>query len=86
MVPFLRTMPAATSNKNVRNFLQSHEVLIDLPLQDFNWELFISRAKGFFKKNFLPFIIFLSGGFAVFHYEKIILCIGKIYKAHLYCY
>ncbi|CAB4023399.1 Hypothetical predicted protein, partial [Paramuricea clavata] len=77
MVPFLRTMPAATSDKKVRNFLHGHEVFIDLPLQEFNWELFISKAKGFFKKNFLPFIILLSGGLAIFHYEKILSCIGS---------
>ena len=78
MVPFLRTMPTAMSDKNVRKFVHGYEVQLDLPLQEFNWELFISKAKDFFKRNFLPFIIFLSGGLAVFHYEKILSCIGEI--------
>ena len=79
MVPFLRTMPAATSDKMVKNFLHGYVVNLNLPLQLFNWELFISRAKTFFKVNFLPFILFLSGSLGIFHYAKVLSCIGKQY-------
>ncbi|CAB3985928.1 Hypothetical predicted protein [Paramuricea clavata] len=76
MVPFLRNMPSAIADKKVKNFLQCHEVHVDLPLRFFDWELFISKAKTFFNVNFLPFAMFLSGGLATFHYNKIISCIG----------
>ena len=66
MVPFLRTMPAAMSDKKVWNFLDSHIVDLEPPLQGFNWEQFMGKAKSFFKKNFLQFVVFLNGGLAIF--------------------
>ena len=80
MVPFLRTMPAAMSDKKVRNFLDSHVVDLEPPLQGFNWEQFMGKAKSFFKRNFLQFVVFLSGGLAIFHYTKILSCIGNVYE------
>ena len=79
MVPFLRTMPSAMSDKKVRHFLDSHVVDLEPPLQGFDWEQFMNKAKFFFKKNFLQFVVFLSGGLAIFHYSKILSCIGNVY-------
>lgn len=77
MVPFLKGMPSAMSDKMVKTFINSNQVHIDIPLQEFNWELFIGKTKTFFGTNFMAFIMFLSGGLALFHYEKILSCIGK---------
>ena len=78
MIPFLKCIPAALADKTIRNFLHgNHQVHLSLPLQAFNWDIFIGRAKLFFKSNFMPFIHFLSGAIALFHYQKILTCIGK---------
>jgi hypothetical protein len=85
MVPFLRTIPGALSDKKMKNFLYANEVQMDLPLQQFNWELFISKAKEFFKTNFIPFILLLSGGLAICHYSKVLSCIGEIFALNSNC-
>lgn len=77
MVPFLRAMPAAMADKSVKTYLISYQVHIDLPIKPFEWHDFICQAKAFFKSNFMPFLLFLSGGIAAFHYEKIIASIGR---------
>lgn len=77
MVPFLRVMPAALADKSIKTFLQGHQVQMDLPIKAFPWHTFISQAKNFFNSNFMPFLLFLSGGIGAFHYEKILASIGK---------
>ena len=77
MVPFLRVMPAALADKSIKTFLQGHQVQMDLPINAFPWHTFISQAKNFFNSNFMPFLLFLSGGIGAFHYEKILASIGK---------
>jgi hypothetical protein len=77
MVPFLRLMPAALSDKYVRSFLRGHQVQMELPFRAFSWHMFINQAKHFFGPNFMPFMLFLSGGVGAFHYEKILALIGK---------
>ncbi|CAB3991482.1 Hypothetical predicted protein [Paramuricea clavata] len=38
----------------------------------FDWHTFIEQAKEFFKVNFMPFLLLLSGGIAAFHYKKML--------------
>lgn len=77
MVPFLTVMPAALNDKSIKSFLQGHQVIVDLPLKNVQWHTFVSHAKDFFEANFMPFLLFLSGGIGAFHYEKILTSIGK---------
>jgi hypothetical protein len=81
MVPFLQSLPAAKTNKKIKGYLETvHRVRFELPCRPFNWHKFISEAKLFFKENFIPRIIFLSGGIAAFHYKKILKIVGKMYN------
>jgi hypothetical protein len=52
MVPYLRLIPAAQSNKLVKHYLQArpHQVSLDLPVQMFDWHKFIGKAKPFLGK------------------------------------
>jgi hypothetical protein len=74
MVPYLRLIPSAQTDKLVKHYLQAHphQVRLDIPVQVFDWHDFIGRAKSFFSKNFMPFMFFLSGGFAAFHCKRIL--------------
>jgi hypothetical protein len=78
MVPYLRLIPAALSDKMVKHYLQAHphQIPMELPVQHFDWHQFFSVAKPFFSQNFMPFLFFLSGGLAAFHYRKILSYIG----------
>ena len=49
MVPFLKTMPAAMSDKHVKIFLDGHSVHTEVPVIPFDWCLFINEAKDFSK-------------------------------------
>ena len=81
MAPFLRLMPSAMSDKDVRGYLEgkleTYVMKIERPFRSFDWCEFISKAKDFFKGNFLPFVLLLSGGVAAFHYQKVLSCVGK---------
>lgn len=79
MAPFLQVMPAANSHKKIKRYLDGQSVRFAHPIQIFNWHGFISESKSFFKDNFIPFLHFLSGGPASFHYKKI-LSVGGIGK------
>jgi hypothetical protein len=75
MVPFLQSLPAAKTNKKIKRYLKTvHRVRFELPCRPFNWHKFISEV------NFIPCIIFLSGGIAAFHYKKILKIVGKMYN------
>ena len=76
MIPFLRSIPSAHSNKKIKRYLQANSVQFELPYRRFNWHRFMCEARVFFKENFLPFIVFLSGGISVFHYKKILKIVG----------
>ena len=77
-MPFLVAIPRAISDKKVLKYLSDHnQVLVSLPFQSFNWKLFIRKAKLFFKRNFMPFINFLGGALALFHYEQVVNWLGK---------
>ena len=76
MIPFLRSIPSAHSNKKIKRYLQANSVQFELPYRRFNWHRFMCEARAFFKENFLPFIVFLSGGISVFHYKKILKIVG----------
>lgn len=78
MVPFLRLMPAALADKTIKTYLHGHKVYVDVPIKMFDWHRFMSQAKDFFNTNFMPFVLFLSGGIGAFHYEKILSSIGKL--------
>ncbi len=78
MLPFLKTMPAALSDKHVKNFLDGHLVHIEVPVIPFDWCLFINEAKVFFKINFMPFLMLACGGISTFHYQQILQKVGKI--------
>lgn len=77
MVPFLRSMPAAMADKHINKFLQAYPVHIEMPLQQFDWVEFISQAKLFFNINFMPFLLLACGGMCAFHYQKILVKVGK---------
>lgn len=77
MVPFLHSMESATSNKKIKKYLEAKPVPLELPFRNFNWHRFICESKKFFKENILPFITFLAGGIAAFHYKKILELIGN---------
>lgn len=59
-MPFLKVI--TSTDKSVSRFMQVTPVHVDLPLRIFDWELFIRQAKSFFKVNFMPFLMLLSGG------------------------
>lgn len=77
MVPFLQSIPAATAHKKIKKYLEARSVRFEQPLRLFDWHGFITESKTFFKENFTPFLLFLSGGIAAFHYKKILSLIGK---------
>jgi hypothetical protein len=81
MVPFLRLIHTAMSDKYVKSYLEgnleSFVMKIDLPFRIFDWREFIYHAKMFFKDNFMPFFLLLSGGIGGFHYEKFLSQVGK---------
>ena len=77
MVPFLKSMPAAMSDKFINNYLADNPVQIEVPSLPFNWKMIIGQAKPFFSVNFLPFLMFTCGGIAAFHFAQIITRIGK---------
>lgn len=77
MVPFLKSMPSAMSDKHLKNFLEEYPVHIDVPLVPFDWQMFINQAKLFFKVNFMPFIMFMCGAISTFHFQQIVSRVGK---------
>ena len=69
------------SDKQVRGYLEgkleSYVIKIERPFLSFDWYELISNAKVFFKDNFMPFMLVLSGSVAAFHYQKVLSCVGK---------
>lgn len=79
MVPHLVGIPHSSSSGDplLREYLKSTPPIIELPLRQFNWLLFMKAAKKFTKNNFYQFICLLSGAASAFHYEKVLSVIGS---------
>lgn len=79
MVPHLVGIPQSSHSGDplLREYLKSTPPVIELPLRQFNWFLFMKAAKNFTKNNFYQFICLLSGAVSAFHYEKVLSVIGK---------
>ena len=80
MVPYLRLMPSAETDKKIpKTVFHAHPIQVDLPMRIFDWHTFIEQAKEFFKVNYMPFLLLLSGGIAEFHYKKMLETISKFH-------
>ena len=78
MIPYLKGLPGSMMEKTrLKQFLTAVPVTSEMPRGEFDWSDFIEAVKTFMGKNFLEFVLLLSGGLSAFHYQKVLSVVGE---------
>ena len=79
MVPYLKSMPCASTDSSVKEFLRYYPIVFETPVKSFSWSIFFSEAKIFFGQNFFAFLMYMAGAISAFHYRDVLRVVGMLY-------
>lgn len=78
MIPYLKGLPGSMIDKTrLKQYLTAVPVTCEMPREVFDWLDFIKAVKTFMGKNFLEFVMLLSGGLSTLHYQKVLSVVGE---------